>query len=182
MGNPEDELPNHNPTHQANQLPTQCSTTQDVGDAVTGGRFFVQKTYGAETGLSCCFRQHKATSHCQQLHGYAIGVKLTFTANQFTTQGWVIDFGGLKTVKKMLQSVFDHTTLVAEDDPELDQFKRMADAHLIDLRIVPATGCEAFARMIHDCVASMLEQINPVVNLYSVEVFEHGANSAIYVA
>ena len=31
------------------------------------------KTYGHEEGLSCCFRQWRAThSHCRLLHGYAL--------------------------------------------------------------------------------------------------------------
>ena len=39
------------------------------------------KTYGHEEGLSCCFRQWRAThSHCRLLHGYALSFRLTFAS------------------------------------------------------------------------------------------------------
>jgi 6-pyruvoyltetrahydropterin/6-carboxytetrahydropterin synthase len=39
------------------------------------------KTYGDDLGLSVAFRQWRADSHCRYLHGYAIGVRLTFEAS-----------------------------------------------------------------------------------------------------
>ena len=48
--------------------------------------------------------------------------------------------------------------------------------------LVPATGCEAFAKLIYDCTEVWLKDNGyaPRVRLCSVEVREHGANSAIY--
>ncbi len=46
--------------------------------------------------------------------------------------------------------MFDHTYLVAEDDPELETFVDLAKKDLVDLRIVSATGCERFAEMAFD--------------------------------
>ena len=56
---------------------------------------------------------------------------------------------------------------------------------IMDLRIVPGVGCEKFAELIHNTLSEMLHStkktsLNPTVKLKSVEVFEHGANSAIY--
>lgn len=141
------------------------------------------KTFGHELGLSCAFRQWRAThSHCSKLHGYAISVHLEFEAIELDERNWVIDFGGLGEVKAFLKNHFDHKTLVALDDPQLKVFQQMEDEGLIDLVKVEAVGCEQFAVLIHGFVTRWLQVNNhfPRVVLKSVEVREHGANSAIY--
>jgi 6-pyruvoyltetrahydropterin/6-carboxytetrahydropterin synthase len=114
-----------------------------------------------------------------------------------------MDFGGLKEFKVWADHMFDHTLVVAEDDPMLDFFKHMNEivdiestnhlsalpyerGALCDLRIVPGVGCEMFAKLCYDKMAELLISkdmrypINPTVRIKSVEVFEHGANSATY--
>jgi 6-pyruvoyltetrahydropterin/6-carboxytetrahydropterin synthase len=151
----------------------------------TKKKFLSTKTFNTDRGLSCCFRQWKAThSHCSTLHGYSIGVKFVFECDELDERNWVFDFGGLKDIKKWLEHMFDHTCCVAEDDPLLEQFKAFAATGVMDLRIVPGVGCERFAEMIFDHVTQVLDEhrstmLNPTARLKSVEVFEHGANSAI---
>lgn len=153
-------------------------------------RYSVTKTYGHNLGLSAVFRQWRADSHCRFLHGYALEVKLTFScgAHERDKNGWVIDFGSLKPIKSWLEQTFDHKVLVAKDDPALTLFKVMHDdvknGKLIDLVVVDAVGCEAFAKMIADYVNEWLDNGgNPwtAARLDSVEVREHGANSALYI-
>lgn len=144
-------------------------------------KFESQKVYGTDLGLSCCFRQHRAEhSHCSKLHGYSIGVKLVFQATQLDDLNWVMDFGGLKDIKKFLTDHFDHKTLVAEDDPLLDELTGLAGLGVADVIVLPAVGCERFAEFIGDFVVTWLREKghSPRVVLASVEVFEHGANSA----
>ena len=140
------------------------------------------KTYGTDIGLSCCFRQHRAESHCRFLHGYAMGVHLEFAASELDVRNWVVDFGSLKAVKGMLQDTFDHKLLVAEDDPHKDELCGLAGLGLADVVVVPATGCEAFAYMIYEAVSQWLKDAGyaPRVRLDHVTVFEHGANAATY--
>jgi 6-pyruvoyltetrahydropterin/6-carboxytetrahydropterin synthase len=147
------------------------------------------------------------------MHGYSLGFRFTFEAEQLDERNWVQDFGGLKEVKAWLDTQFDHTTVIAEDDPMLDRFKAMAgwsnnpdldgkpdevqqhphpNQGVIDLRIVPAVGCEAFAQMVYEHVSqwlkdepgntyqNLLGDEHPRVKLISVEVFEHSGNSAIH--
>lgn len=142
------------------------------------------KTYGHELGLSCCFRQHKAESHCCLLHGYALSIHLEFAAEELDVRNWVVDFGSLKSVKQMLEDTFDHKLLVAEDDPYKDELCEMAGLGLADVVVVEKTGCEAFAELIHQCVSQWLKDAgySPRCWLNKVEVREHGANSAIYEA
>lgn len=140
------------------------------------------KTYGHDVGLSCAFRQWRADSHCRFLHGYALAVHFEFEAAALDARNWVVDFGSLKSLKGWLENTFDHRTLVAEDDPEIELFKIMAQQGIIQLRVVPATGCEKFAEMIYAAAEVWLADNGyaPRVRLVAVEVREHGANSAIY--
>lgn len=140
------------------------------------------KTYGHELGLSAAFRQWRADSHCKYLHGYALAVRFEFEAEVLDVRNWVVDFGSLKSLKGWLEDQFDHKLVVAEDDPEIGFFQALHNRGLAQLRVVPATGCEKFAEMIHGAAEVWLKDNGyaPRVRLVSVEVREHGANSAIF--
>jgi 6-pyruvoyltetrahydropterin/6-carboxytetrahydropterin synthase len=155
-------------------------------------RYFSTKTYGNERGLSCCFRQHKAEhSHCAKLHGYSLGFRITFEADELDSKNWVQDFGGLDEIYKFLEEQFDHTMAVAEDDPELDAIQTFA-AKVANIKIMPAVGCEAFAHQVYEHVEDWLKHLPdnsyenmmgdkyPRVKVKSVECFEHAGNSATY--
>ena len=95
----------------------------------------------------------------------------------------VVDFGSFKSLKDTFENTFDHKTLVAEDDPELDWFKEAHQRKVLDLVIVPAVGCEKFAEMIYEVTECWLMDngYSPRCRLVSVEVREHGANSAVFI-
>jgi 6-pyruvoyltetrahydropterin/6-carboxytetrahydropterin synthase len=77
--------------------------------------------------------------------------------------------------------MFDHTVIIAEDYPLLPYFKAMNEIELIQLRIIPATGAEQFAKYIYDKVNEfVLEETNNRVRVTQVEFKEHNKNSAIY--
>lgn len=140
------------------------------------------KTYGHEVGLSCCFRQWRADSHCRFLHGYALSVRLEFEAECLDERNWVVDFGGLKSFKQQLVDLFDHKLVIAYDDPEKDFIASLGGLGIADVVILPATGCEAFARSVFDLAEHWLQDngYSERVTMRSVEISEHGANSAIY--
>jgi len=140
------------------------------------------KQFGHDLGLSCCFRQWRAESHCNQLHGYAIAVKLVFEAEELDVRNWVVDFGSLKSLKQMLVDTFDHKLLVAEDDPDKDEICALAGMGIADVIVVPAVGCEKFAEYVFGATEVWLQSngYTPRIKLISAEVSEHGANSAIY--
>ena len=149
---------------------------------MSGHKFQSTKTFGHDLGLSCAFRQWKAHSHCKYIHGYAIAVKFVFEAEELNETNWVVDFGGLKGLKAMLEDTFDHKLLVAEDDPHKDEICALAGLGIADVVVVPATGCEMFAEMIYQCTEIWLKDAGfaPRCRLVSVEVREHAGNSAIY--
>ncbi len=140
------------------------------------------KTYDHNEGLSCCFRQWRAEhSHCRLIHGYALAFKFVFMATMLDERNWCFDFGGLKPVRNWLHHMFDHTMVVAADDPELARFEALARDGIIDLRIMPAVGCEATAKFVYDTVDEIVDrESGGRVHVESVEVREHGGNSALY--
>lgn len=152
------------------------------------------KTYGPEMGLSACFRQWRADSHCRFFHGYPLAITLKFSTTTLDSRGWVVDFGGLKPLKEHLVQLFDHKTLVAKDDPQLKEIMRLDDLGIVDLVVLDHVGCEAFAQHVHGLAVDVLKKIyvpnllvagvTPPEYLFmnSVEVREHGGNSALYEA
>ena len=140
--------------------------------------------------FSCCFRQWKATTtHCQFLHGYGVSFKVWFEGN-LDERNWVWDFGGMKRAKTKIDGkspkewmdyMFDHTVIVAEDDPHLEGFKTMNDAGVAQVRVIPATGAEKFAEFIFHKLNNFVKtETGERVKVKQVEFREHGKNSAIY--
>lgn len=140
------------------------------------------KTYDHNEGLSCCFRQWRAAhSHCQFLHGYALAFRFVFATTTLDENHWCLDFGSLQPLKAWLKQTFDHTVLVAEDDPEMARFQTLARDNLARIQVLPAVGCEATAKFTFEYVTAFVrEETGGRVWLESVEVREHGGNSAIY--
>ena len=142
------------------------------------------KTYGHELGLSATFRQWRAESHCNTLHGYALSFKFTFEADELDDRNWVMDFGGLSELKEKLKKVFDHKTIVAKDDPKLGAFQALEGMGIADLVILEGVGCELFARKAYELGQETLDklELSSRIRIVSVECAEHGANSAVYIA
>jgi 6-pyruvoyltetrahydropterin/6-carboxytetrahydropterin synthase len=93
----------------------------------------------------CAYRQWRADSHCNLIHGYSFSMKFYFGTNDLDVRNWAADYGGLKELKKELENNFDHTLIVAEDDPELATFKLLQEKKMAKIVVLPALGCEALA-------------------------------------
>jgi 6-pyruvoyltetrahydropterin/6-carboxytetrahydropterin synthase len=117
-----------------------------------------------------------------------------------------MDFGGLKAFKEWSEYTFDHTLVIAHDDPHRAMIENMAKLGLqdkggvCDVRIVEGVGCEKFAELAYKEMATILHifktgndyycpngevfkaryTVGQGVKLRSVEVFEHAGNSAVY--
>ena len=141
-------------------------------------------------GFSCCFRQWKAKeTHCRFLHGYGISFRVTFDG-MLDHRNWVWDFGGMKRAKTLIDNMqpkawmdymFDHTVIVAIDDPDLKYFQTMNDSGIIQLRVIEATGAEKFAEFIFNKLNTFVdEETDGRVKVAQVEFMEHNKNTAIY--
>ncbi len=141
-------------------------------------------------GFSCVFRQWKAEgTHCKYVHGYGVSFKVWFEG-ELDEKNWVWDFGGMKRAKGTIDGMnpkawmdymFDHTMIVAEDDPFLESFKLMDRAGAAQVRILPAVGAEKFAEYIFNKLQEFIDKETAGrVRVVRVDFMEHGRNSAIY--
>jgi 6-pyruvoyltetrahydropterin/6-carboxytetrahydropterin synthase len=141
-------------------------------------------------GFSCVFRQWKAEgTHCRFLHGYGVSFRVWFEG-ELDERNWVWDFGGMKRAKGTIDDMnpkawmdymFDHTTIIADDDPGLGGFKTMNDLGIIQLRIIPAVGAEQFAKYVYEKLNTFIqEETEGRVKIARVEFMEHAKNTAIY--
>ena len=152
------------------------------------GKFQSSKVFD---GFSTVFRQWKAkTTHCRFVHGYGISFKVYFEG-ELDERNWVWDFGGMKRAKTIIDGkspkewmdyMFDHTLIVAEDDPHLNAFKNMEEAGVAQVRVIPATGAEKFAEYIYHKLNKFVEtETEGRVRVTKVKFMEHGKNAACYV-
>ena len=141
------------------------------------------RSYKRFIGYSTAFRQWKADSHCSTIHGYAFAFKVWFEG-ELDERGWVIDFGCFKRngVKEWLKYMFDHTTCVSADDPELELFEVMDKRGIIDLRILDGgVGCEKFAELVAKYLNNVVQkETNGRVSVPKVQCWEQEDNMAEY--
>lgn len=130
---------------------------------------------------SCAFRQPNAQSHCRFIHGYRLQAKFWFACNKLDQNNWVVDFGGLKELKSILEQMFDHTTILWDKDPELPIFKMLHDKGVIDLRVLAdGVGIERFAQFCLDAADKFVRaQTDNRCWCRKVEIWEHENNSAV---
>lgn len=143
-------------------------------------KFRSSKTYGHDAGFSCAFRQWRADSHCNMIHGYALSVRVEWEAVHLDDRNWVVDFGALKDFKGELVRVFDHKTIVAKDDPELAWFEEAERRKVLELVRLNAVGCEMFAEYIALLADrwTVIHRLAHRVRVVRVDVSEHGGNTA----
>ena len=141
-------------------------------------------------GFSTVFRQWKAEgTHCRFLHGYGVSFRVWFEG-ELDERNWVWDFGGMKRAKGNIDGMnpkawmdymFDHTTIVATDDPGIGGFRTMNELGIIQLREIEAVGAEQFAKYIFEKLNTFVqEETNSRVSVVRVEFMEHAKNTAIY--
>lgn len=151
------------------------------------GKFQSTKVFD---GFSCVFRQWKAeTTHCKYVHGYGVSFKVWFEGD-LDERNWVWDFGGMKRAKGEIDGMnpkawmdymFDHTMLIAEDDPFIESFKLMDQAGAAQVRILPAVGAEKFAEYIYNKLQEFVNtETEGRVKVVQVQFMENQRNSAIY--
>ena len=143
-------------------------------------------------GFSTCFRQWRAdTTHCQYLHGYDVEFEVTFEG-ELDHRNWVWDFGGMKRAKNLIDGrqpkawmeyMFDHTVVVAEDDPAMSDFVDLDARGIIQLRVAPAVGAEKFAEYLYNKLNEFVQlETEGRVKVVKVKFMENHKNSAIYAA
>lgn len=155
---------------------------------MSNGKFIAEKVYD---GFSTVFRQAGAAgTHCRFLHGYGVSFKVTFEG-ELDHRNWVFDFGGMKRAKTKIDGMaakawidymFDHTVIMAQDDPELETFKQLDEKGICQLRIIPAVGAEKFAEYVFNKLNDFVkEETQGKAKVTKVKFMEHAKNSATYI-
>lgn len=144
--------------------------------------------------ISTCHRNWHAANnpnrdsrHCSYIHGYSRYIKFWFKGNYDTCQ-WVVDFGNLKDVKKLLEEWWDHAVLIASDDPEIEILKELNDRELIKLTIIDVNNGLEWGPGIEGSCKHVFDNIMPIIFektcgqawIEKIEIWEHENNSAIY--
>ena len=151
------------------------------------GKFQSSKVFD---GFSTVFRQWKAkNTHCRFVHGYGISFKVYFEGD-LDERNWVWDFGGMKRAKTLIDGkqpkawmdyMFDHTMILAKDDPWIEAFKQMEESGVAQILIIEATGAEKFAECIYNKLNDFVhEETEGRVRVTKVKFMEHGKNAACY--
>ena len=165
-------------------------------------KYVSTKTYGPEEGFAVCYRQWRADRKsgkphgsvysrdeipgCCALHGYALSFYIEFESTTLDARNWVVDFGSLKPFKEFLKESFDHTMLVAQDDPAKSVLANLHSLGLAKMVEVEATGCEALSRFLVEYLNEIFlpehypGNVDQEIRCRKVMVRETPANSAWY--
>lgn len=147
-------------------------------------KYISTKTYNQIGPVA--YRQWRANSHCNLIHGYALSFHFEFESDTLDARNWVMDFGGLAPLKDKLEEWFDHTLLVAEDDPHRDMLIKLGEAGLAKITMVEKTGCEGLADFLYEYINTIMlpqfgEEEAKRVWCCKVEVRETSSNMAMRV-
>ncbi len=113
-------------------------------------KYISTKTYNQLGPVA--YRQWRADSHCNLIHGYALSFHLEFECDTLDARNWCMDFGGLKPLKGLLEDWFDHTLLVAQDDPMREHLLNLGKLKLAKITEVEKTGCEGIAAFLYEYI------------------------------
>jgi 6-pyruvoyltetrahydropterin/6-carboxytetrahydropterin synthase len=145
-------------------------------------KYLSTKTYSQIGPVA--YRQWRADSHCKFVHGYALSFHFEFESDTLDARNWVLDFGGLRPLKDKLEEWFDHTLLVAEDDPHKDLLLKLGEAGIAKITMVAKTGCEGLADFLYEYINTiLLPQFGEDDRIWccKVEVRETNSNMAMRV-
>ncbi len=140
-------------------------------------RHQVTKTF---SDFPCAHRSWQHAGKCRFLHGYDRSFTITFEADALDPEtGFVIDFSDLDDVRELLRQQFDHTVVVAHDDPSLPTFRKLHDAGVFDLRVMDHPGMEGATRWVMRFVGDLVRaKTSGRVAVTAVEARENEKNAA----
>jgi 6-pyruvoyltetrahydropterin/6-carboxytetrahydropterin synthase len=128
------------------------------------------------------YRQWRAESHCNLIHGYALSFHFEFECDDLDARNWCMDYGGLRPLRDLLEDWFDHTMLVAIDDPAREHLLYLGTLGLAKITEVEKTGCEGIANWLYEYVNTIfLKSYGEADRVWccKVEVRETSSNMAM---
>jgi hypothetical protein len=125
-------------------------------------------------GINCMFRYWRSNHDDGLLSMYRFNIKLVLECRDLDDHQMVIPKGDyiFKEVEMMLEMVFRDKVIVAEDDPQINLYKIMADNGVIRLMVLPDVGLEKIAEGVYNHVKVILINQDMVhrIDIRSVEI------------
>lgn len=126
-------------------------------------------------------RQHLHAGHCAMIHGHNWTLTLTFACDQFDSNGFVIDFGKLKYIKKWIADNLDHACVMSFADPLKGKIVGAAP-EVYKLYEVENASCEGLSTHLWGVFSDLLrEHEGSRVWITQVELAEDSRNSACFI-
>lgn len=121
--------------------------------------------------------------HCRLIHGHNWSFDITFTGEP-DRNGFVIDFGRLRSLRDMFATIFDHKMLINEADPLAQEILRFLRLHEIDnVTLVEDCSSEGIAKLVFGLASAFVKQeTEGRVWVTKVIVCESETNLATYSA
>ena len=95
----------------------------------------------------------------------------------------MVDFSGLKQLRTLLQTQFDHTFLANASDPLLHEWQRLHELGALELRVMDNVGMEGSAHWVWQQANALLKQTDHGRSwCWKVEARENSCNAACWEA
>jgi 6-pyruvoyltetrahydropterin/6-carboxytetrahydropterin synthase len=136
-----------------------------------------KKTY---TDIPFGHRQHRHDGHCAMIHGHNWSFTITFGCTQTDENGFVVDFGKLKYLKKWIEENLDHACLFNIDDPLRDQIIS-AVPQVWKPYLLPDCSSEGIAQHLYSIFNPLVvQQTGGRAFIVAIQVAEDSKNSATF--
>lgn len=127
-------------------------------------------------------RQHCHDGHCALLHGHNWTVHVTFACREPDANGFVIDFGKLKYLRKWIDQNLDHACVLNADDPLRERLVSGCP-EAFKVYLIESCSCEGIARHLHGVFDQLVRaDSGGRAWVTAVTVDEDSKNSATYTA
>ncbi len=137
-----------------------------------------RKTY---TDIPWAHRQHKHDGHCSLIHGHNWGISITFGCLEPDENGFVVDFGKLKSIKAWIEQSLDHACVLSSNDPYLEKLNSVGGKDVWKMYIVPNCSSEGISKHLFEVFDPIVREITSGrAFVIAVEVTEDSKNSASF--
>ena len=135
------------------------------------------KTY---SDIPFAHRQHRHAGHCSFIHGHNWALKITFACENLDNDGFVVDFGNLRYLKRWIAENLDHACLLASDDPAKERITAAAP-EAYKIYEVPNASCEGISLHLWEVFSRLvMEQEMGRVWIAEVVLREDSKNEAAF--
>lgn len=118
---------------------------------------------------------------CQDLHGHDYRIELTLGASKLDSFGFVIDFTDIKKhLEKWVKEHIDHVTLLCSEDAALLDFVTKQQQRHYILPDNKNTTVECVSEHLYHVFCTILEALNPQVELLELAVWESDTSGAMF--